>query len=311
VSTSGEPVSPATFDAGRAPGPGRPASVGGLDPPVPPQVIPRPPNWAPGDPPAWVTIPLTRRRRLDLDRVEAALALAGQVGTDLPVGLEAVGGMVGSEPPAGWQDPADPNRAGAAADPADPARTAADPADPLPAAVLVALFEEAGEARVLLTRRSSALRSHRGEVSFPGGRIDPGESPATAALREAAEEVALDPRQVRLVGWLHPLSTLSSRSRIAPVVGVLAGRPVLRPNPAEVERVFDVALADLVADGTFHEEHWRVPGRPPVNAVPGRSDGSFAVWFFEVAGEIIWGATARILHELVSLSLGVPAVLAS
>ncbi|MHB1585204.1 MAG: NUDIX hydrolase, partial [Acidimicrobiales bacterium] len=161
-----------------------------------------------------------------------------------------------------------------------------------------------------LTRRSSRLRSHRGEVSFPGGRIDPGETPASAALREAAEEVALDPGAVRLVGWLHPLSTFSSSARIAPVVGVLDRRPALRPSPAEVDRVFDVALADLVADGTFHEEHWRVPGRPVVrSAVPGREDGSFAVWFFEVAGEIVWGATARVLHELVSLAVGVRPVL--
>ena len=73
------------------------------------------------------------------------------------------------------------------------------------------------------------------------------------------------------------------------------------PNPAEVARVFDVPLADLAADGVFHEERWTVPGRP----VPGSADGSFPVWFFDVAGETVWGATARMLVELLCLVLGV------
>jgi 8-oxo-dGTP pyrophosphatase MutT (NUDIX family) len=169
------------------------------------------------------------------------------------------------------------------------------------AAVLVALYDEGGEARTVLTRRSAALRAHRGEVALPGGRIDPGEGPVEAALREAAEEVALDPASVRPAGWLDPVVTFSSTSLILPVVGALPGRPDLVANEAEVARVFDVALADLVADGAFHEERWRVPGR----RVGGSPDGSFPVWFFEVAGETVWGATARILYELVCLVLGV------
>lgn len=168
-------------------------------------------------------------------------------------------------------------------------------------AVLVALFEERGEVRTVLTRRSAALRAHSGEVSFPGGRIDDGEGPLEAACREAAEEVALDPAAVQPAGWLRPVLTLSSTSLILPVVGVLGGRPRLVANEAEVARVFDVALADLVADGAFHEERWTVPGR----RVDGSPDGSFPVWFFDVATETVWGATARIIFELVCLVLGV------
>jgi 8-oxo-dGTP pyrophosphatase MutT (NUDIX family) len=179
--------------------------------------------------------------------------------------------------------------------------TAAPAKSAVAAAVLVALFEEGGETRVVLTRRSSELRSHRGEVSFPGGRIDEGETPQMAALREATEEVALDPSTVELSGWLHPVLTFASGSLIMPVIGVMAGRPHLVASPAEVERVFDVALADLAADGVFHEERWSVPGRP----VPRSADGSFPVWFFESAGEMIWGATARMLYELLSVVLGV------
>lgn len=158
------------------------------------------------------------------------------------------------------------------------------------AAVLIPIFEEDGEARVVLTRRSSSLRSHRGEVSFPGGRIEADETPLQAALREAEEEVGLDPAPIEVLGGLAPLATLSSSSSITPYVGVLPGRPALRANPAEVELAFDVALADLLADGVFREERWDFPfgeDRP--------------VYFFDLPADLIWGATARILHELLSL----------
>lgn len=160
------------------------------------------------------------------------------------------------------------------------------------AAVLIPLFDEDGEARVILTRRASHLRSHRHEVAFPGGRIDPDETPLQAALREAEEEIALDVGQVEVLGQLPPLATLSSSSSITPFVGVLDERPELTPNPSEVERVFDVALADLLADGLFREERWDVPGadnRP--------------VYFFELDEDLVWGATARILYELLALVL--------
>jgi 8-oxo-dGTP pyrophosphatase MutT (NUDIX family) len=159
-----------------------------------------------------------------------------------------------------------------------------------PAAVLVALFEEDGEARVLLTRRSSKLRSHTGEVAFPGGRLDPDESPLAAALREAAEEVGLVPEDVEILGQLEPLATLSSRSGITPFVGVLPGRPTLDVNPHEVEHAFDVALSTLMDSEVYREELWDTPwaeGRP--------------VHFFDLPDDIVWGATARILHELLEL----------
>jgi 8-oxo-dGTP pyrophosphatase MutT (NUDIX family) len=176
--------------------------------------------------------------------------------------------------------------------------------DANPAAVLVALFEEAGEARVLLTVRSSRLRSHQGEVAFPGGKLDPGEGVDEGARREAFEEVGLDPAVVTVVGHLTAMPTVSSNTLMTPVVAVLDGRPATTPAPDEVARVFDVALADLLADGVFAEERWAVPGRPGADGVPG---GEFPVWFFHVAGETVWGATARVLTELLCLVLGVPA----
>jgi 8-oxo-dGTP pyrophosphatase MutT (NUDIX family) len=163
--------------------------------------------------------------------------------------------------------------------------------------VLAALFDEDGAARVILTRRSSRLRTHKGEVSFPGGRANPGEAPAAAARREAFEEVGLDPALATMVGWLHPVTTMASPALVVPVIAVLSGRPHLVASPHEVERVFDVALSELADPVIFHEERWRVPGR----VIPGSPDNSFPVRFFEVSGELIWGATARMLSELITI----------
>ena len=164
---------------------------------------------------------------------------------------------------------------------------------PLPgkaAAVLAAFFEEDGEARVVLTRRASHLRSHTHEVSFPGGRIEEGEEPVAAALREADEEIALDTSEIDIVGFLTPISTLAATSGITPVVGFLPGRPDVDANPNEVEFVFDVSLSQLLADGVFEEERWDTPW-----------GNDRQINFFYLPHDIIWGATARILRELLEL----------
>ena len=165
-------------------------------------------------------------------------------------------------------------------------------------AVLAALFEESGEARLVFTRRSSGMRTHRGEVSFPGGRLDEGEDPPAAALREAREEVALDPSLVTVAGWMHPVLTMVSGSLIMLVLATLPGGRTWCPTRTRWS-AFDVTLAELADPEVFHEEHWRIAGR----TIPGSDDDSFAVWFFEVSGELIWGATARMIHELLSIVL--------
>jgi 8-oxo-dGTP pyrophosphatase MutT (NUDIX family) len=158
-----------------------------------------------------------------------------------------------------------------------------------PAAVLAPLFEENGETRIVLTRRTTTLPSHRGEVSFPGGKVIEGEDLRAAALREANEEIGLEPAAVEVIGELDHLATVASRFVLAPYVGALAARPALTPNPHEVERVFDVAIAELLDDEAFREERWEIFGeeRP--------------VFFFELVGDTVWGATARILHQLLAL----------
>jgi len=172
-----------------------------------------------------------------------------------------------------------------------------------PAAVLVGLFEEHDETRVVLTVRSSRLRLHTGEVAFPGGRLEPGESAADGARREAFEETGLDPSSTEVIGHLNTMPTVSSSSLVTPVVAALAARPRLVAEPAEVARIFDVALSDLLEDGVFVEEWWTVPGRPGLGGPEG---SGFPVWFFQAGGETIWGVTARVLMELLCLTLGLP-----
>jgi 8-oxo-dGTP pyrophosphatase MutT (NUDIX family) len=122
------------------------------------------------------------------------------------------------------------------------------------------------------------------------------------ALREAREEVGLDPAAVTPVGWLSPIVSFASESAIWPIVGTLAARPALVADPTEVDRVFTVALSDLAAEGAFVEERWRRGGRRP----GADREGYFPVYFFKVPGDVIWGATARVLTELLCVALGVP-----
>ena len=114
-------------------------------------------------------------------------------------------------------------------------------------AVLIVLTDGPDGPEVLLTRRSWELRNHKGEVSFPGGRMDPGETPVETALREAYEEVGLDPALVTVHGELEHLNTVVSRSYIVPKVSTVEAPPELTPHAAEVERVFWLPLAELTA----------------------------------------------------------------
>lgn len=158
-------------------------------------------------------------------------------------------------------------------------------------AVLVALFDGPTGAEVLLTRRSMEMRHHRGEVSFPGGRLDPGETPLDTALREAHEEVGLDPAVSTIVGELAHLNTVVSGSYIVPIVARLDQRPELEPQTMEVDRVMWTPISELTRPGTYHVETW---GHPPL----GRP-----LHFFELDDETVWGATAHMLVDLMTRAL--------
>jgi 8-oxo-dGTP pyrophosphatase MutT (NUDIX family) len=169
---------------------------------------------------------------------------------------------------------------------------------PRQSAVLAPLYEGPEGPTVVLTRRSAHLRNHRGEVSFPGGRQEDGDVDLVAtALREAQEEIALDPTIVQVVGQLDRLSTFTSRSEIHPYVGVLSGEPgPLVAQPSEVERILHVPLTELLDPEAFHEERWTFP-----------SGVNRPLFFYEIEGDTIWGATGRMLTQLLCIGLGLPA----
>ena len=158
--------------------------------------------------------------------------------------------------------------------------------------MLVPCFEADSEARLILTKRPETMPSHRGEIAFPGGKLEAERdgSLRDAALREAHEEIGLDPGAVEVVAELASITTVASRFVLTPFVGLLAEPPRLAPDPTEVVRAFDVPIAELLDDGVYREERWDVP--PDLGVTPGRDR---PIHFFELAGETVWGATARIL----------------
>jgi 8-oxo-dGTP pyrophosphatase MutT (NUDIX family) len=212
------------------------------------QRIPRPESFRLGGPPPWADLP-PEARRLSLDEVRARLRRS-------PPGI-APESLV---------------------------------PDSVAAAVLVPLVEVHGETHALFIKRPETMSTHQGEIAFPGGKIDPAVDAdvRAAALREAQEEIGLDPAAVEIVARLGGVATAASRFTISPFVGFLDRQPEIVPSPAEVVRVLQVPLSELMDASIYREERWD----------SFRLDMS--VFFFELADETIWGATARILTDLLT-----------
>jgi 8-oxo-dGTP pyrophosphatase MutT (NUDIX family) len=153
------------------------------------------------------------------------------------------------------------------------------------AAVLVPLLPRPGGLVAVFTERRADLSRHAGEISFPGGRQDePDEDLRLTALREADEEIGLEPERVELVGALPPVGTFVTGYRVHPFVGVVADGPAWRPQETEVARVLELSIADLVSG---HEMRRLV-----------RKGVPFRTPTYTVDGHLVWGATARIVQSL-------------
>ena len=166
--------------------------------------------------------------------------------------------------------------------------------DDRPAAVLVVLADGPRGAEVLLTRRPWHMRTHKGEVTFPGGRLDPGETYEQAALREAWEEVALPPETVTVVGRLHPVRPWTNNNWIMPVLAHIPAPVELVGHAAEVDRVWWVPLQDFTMPGTYREEHWDT------------AYGKHPILFYDLDDETVWGLTGRILTWLLEVVYDIP-----
>lgn len=160
-----------------------------------------------------------------------------------------------------------------------------------PSAVLIGLFQSAKGVEVILTRRSHLLTNHRGEISFPGGRLNKGETVIAAALREAQEEIGIDPNEAQIIAELSGMVTVVSNSHIVPVVARFEQRPEMQPMNSEVDRVFTVPLRELTRSDTYSQEYWKFPDR------------ELQINLFYLDDETIWGVTARMLLQVMNLTL--------
>jgi 8-oxo-dGTP pyrophosphatase MutT (NUDIX family) len=155
-----------------------------------------------------------------------------------------------------------------------------------PAAVLIPIVARANGLQVVLTERSAALRKHAGQIAFPGGRIDGSDGgPLGAAIREAEEEIGLTASQITPLGFLGPYFSTTG-FRISPVVALVDDTAIFRPNPGEVERIFETPLSFLMdpANHQTHEREWK---------------GAMRQYFAMPYGDnYIWGVTAGIIRML-------------
>jgi 8-oxo-dGTP pyrophosphatase MutT (NUDIX family) len=157
------------------------------------------------------------------------------------------------------------------------------------AAVLVLFYPCAGDLCLVLTRRTERLESHRGQISFPGGSMDPGEDALATAKREAMEELGVTPGAVEVLGQLSPLYIPPSGFCIYPVVAWTPVTPAFTPSEEEVAEVLEVPVRRLLLPATRCEETWDLRG------------ARVRVPFYAVGTHKVWGATAMVLCELLSL----------
>lgn len=158
---------------------------------------------------------------------------------------------------------------------------------PKPGSVLILLYPETNEIFFPLIKRPDYLGAHSGQVSLPGGKAEPGETQIETALREAQEEIGVNPATVKVLGKLSDFFVIPSNFMVTPVVGVAEGKPTLVADAHEVVKILNARVYDILAEDAVKTREILAAGRYKMMAP-----------HFEVEGEIVWGATAMMLNEL-------------
>ena len=172
----------------------------------------------------------------------------------------------------------------------DRCRRVVDAGDRIAAAVLLLFLFRAGEPRLVFVKKTETVPHHKGQFSFPGGTVETSDgSLIDAALREAQEEIGLDPGLVDVLGVFDDTPTNASNFVITPVVGLARAAPLLRADGREIERVVEIPLARLLDPAVYREEWWEREGRRQ------------PVVFFTVGADVVWGATGRILRDFLKV----------
>ena len=163
-----------------------------------------------------------------------------------------------------------------------------DPSEARPASVLVPLYLDGGEPHLLFVKRPEGDYPHAGQVAFPGGRRDEGEEALACALREAHEEVGLEPSAVRVLGRLDEYDTVVTGYRVTPIVGVIPYPYPFRMQEREVERLLFVPLRTLLdpANCSTRQREWQ--------------GASWTIHYYQAGDDVVWGVTAGMLRPLLA-----------
>jgi 8-oxo-dGTP pyrophosphatase MutT (NUDIX family) len=157
---------------------------------------------------------------------------------------------------------------------------------PRPGSVLILLYEDGGKIRFPLIKRAEYNGAHSGQISLPGGKAEPGEDSIQTALREAHEEIGIDPINVKVIGRLSDFFVIPSNFLVTPVVAISTAQVLFRPDPHEVVRILSGDIDELVREDAIRTREIIAAGHFRMNAP-----------HFEIQNEVVWGATAMMLNE--------------
>jgi 8-oxo-dGTP pyrophosphatase MutT (NUDIX family) len=156
-------------------------------------------------------------------------------------------------------------------------------------AVLLPIYYKEGQCYILFTRRSEKVKEHKGQISFPGGARQDGESLLETALRESEEEISLSPAEVEILGELDDTATLTSNFIVTPFVGVIPWPNNLKADGWETDEIIEVPIPALLDKKSREDKNEVIEGKAVTS------------YFYHYGGRVIWGATARILHQFLEL----------